>query len=312
MNTDRPSLSFERKNVLFRILQLDNPLYFRMEMILFLVCFLACLIQMMSGILSHEFKDSQDDTAQYFLVLQCIFETIYSAIYVFIFGGFALVILLRFKTKKRSIATSDELFEQTELIETLQDQSGFELFEEYSKKEFSLENLYLFLELIQNKSIVMGDNLSLLPMFMDRINENFICSGSIYEVNVPSLTKNLFTELHFYVSSKRSALLSCNQALFSPVNEPTSPENQFNALLFGNELHKQLDGLNEEEERILKARIITCFDSLSQQIMINMNDTFYRFISTSSFKNYRKNKEMFTSMAKQTNIMAWQDDAYIV
>ncbi|EFC40748.1 predicted protein [Naegleria gruberi] len=314
--TDTPSYSsFELRKLFRKFLHRDEPLYFRMEMLFFLTCFVFCIIQLVTGLIIDQIKSSESTvtpTIRALSVIQFIFEVLYSATYLLVFGGFSLLVLIKQKkATKKPINEADSLFDDSEVMELFQDVQGFEIFEEFAQKEFSVENLYLYAELLSNKQVIAGNALRKLPNFLEVLSDKFIQNGSTYEVNIPSSTKTEFNQLR---KSLKEVLIMMNtqsggqqQAHVVDIILEDGDEQDDN-----NRVEDNVIGKNLDEENSLKAKVLSFFDALSRQVAINLSDTFSRFANTKSYKSYRKNRDFIQNMVKKANVEAFHTSPNVV
>ncbi|KAG2379439.1 hypothetical protein C9374_006556 [Naegleria lovaniensis] len=368
--------SQQQRGFLRKLFHLDTPLYFRAEMMLYLVCFLFMMVQLGIGFATQYFEnrlfvifDGKDEqvtqlasasfqitslpsfpengnrgnnaiTILFILkIIGVLSEIGYTLSYIAIFGGFSLFVLLKFKVKSQHLSqhanttkkhlstqtstmigdvtskTIEEelLFEDSEVLSLITDDLGFHFFEEFSEREFSLENLYFYMELYLNQNIISGQELHELPSFIEQLHVNFIASSAPYEVNLPSQAKKMFIDLRANIESlKAMKIISCSNSLNDQVGMQSSMMNQEisvtkNDLPLQSEKTTDLPNnmMNEHHElKELREQLISCFDRLVQEVFVNLGDTFYRFIQTPEYKFYMESTKIKKIVAKQTN-MAW-------
>nr|CAG4713777.1 unnamed protein product [Naegleria fowleri] len=350
-------LSVQQRSFLRKLFHLDTPLYFRAEMMLYLVCFLFMMVQLGIGFASqfyenHLFKvftsdggslDSEEEFKMHnnvmvmsLLILKIfslLSEICYTICYIAIFGGFSLFVLFKYKLKSSKMShsstnkqhmnttsttigdfatsktnTEEYLFEESEVLSLIRDDLGFRLFEEFSEREFSLENLYFYLELYSNQNIILGQEIHELPSFLEQLNVNYIASTAPYEVNLPSQAKQMFYDLKEFVER-----LKMNTLIWNEMNNstPSSTLNSDDVL--------QVDSLREQDTKDqpisdqvkeLREQLIVCFDRLVNEVFVNLGDTFYRFIQTPEYKFYMESINIKKTVSKQTN-MAWIEPSIV-
>ncbi|EFC47419.1 predicted protein [Naegleria gruberi] len=239
-------------------IKIDNPLYFRGEMSLFVLCFVFLNISQIIGISGLSYKKGEK-MSRVNDSISLVFEVLYLFTYLLVFGGYALLVrLVQFiqQKKKQSLSKNRDSSEMDELSQILNNVEGLRLLEQFSEKEYSLENLHLFLEMKHNQQLIKtSDNMDELYVFMDNVWSTYIQTDSIKEVNIPSDCKRNFSKV--------------KNSLFEIVKQQ-EPE------------LKNQKPIPEE----LATELQQVFSVLSDQITFNLSDTFSRFSLTDEYSNY--------------------------
>ncbi|KAG2383127.1 hypothetical protein C9374_004464 [Naegleria lovaniensis] len=292
-------------------ISLDQPLYFRMEMIIYIVCFIFQVLNLIIGSSSLSFRFDSNESYRRALTMDAvsfIFEVLYVVSYLFVFGGFALIVALiyKFKQSKKKHQQSQQREEeqkknQEELINremhiVLEHEEGFKLFEEFCKKEFSLENLYLFSDLKANPEITHGTNLGGIVKFMSFLYNTYVKTGATQEVNIPSKCRNSFLYLY------KNVLASKDQLLSSDLKQ--SNENYEGDIeLVDKDIKIATKNNPIPRQEIDQETVSNCFDYLYRQVLLNIGDTFSRFVFTPEYKSFQKSMEMQQTIMDKVGVV---------
>ncbi|EFC47279.1 predicted protein [Naegleria gruberi] len=269
--------SIKMKNSLSKVydffISLDEPLYFRVEMILYLICFVFLIVNQVIGLigLPYRFIDEENyKTALQYDVISFIFEVLYVFTYILVFGGYALLILLIYKVKiwrkfsKNGKSKQDDgMLKNKELLLVIRNEESYESFEKFCEKEFSLENLYLHSILEKHSKIVNGETFEGLSTLLNQIFEGFIQSGATNEVNIPNSCRTKIVNLHKKYGFEK----------------------------------KDSDLKNVDLEEVRQA-----FFSLVQQVFVNLGDTFSRYSLTTEWKVFKKAIELKEHITEKANL----------
>ncbi|KAG2383422.1 hypothetical protein C9374_004093 [Naegleria lovaniensis] len=256
---------------MYRFFIQEDPLFFRVETLLFILCLGVLLTSYIFGIVSLGFfistNSALDTSTSAFNkslimdIVRLILSVVYFVLYVLVFGDLSLLVYIfkyrskharNLKTMERAYDRSAESLESgdsfasshNELHEILQDPLALRLFEKFTVKEFSKENLICYHQLVELYTIhklrekESTEQVKLLEGFIGK----FLTAASAFEVNIPSHT--------------RTSLLK------------TVKEKQ-----------------NVNSQQILKA-----LDSLKGDLIQNLSDTFSRFVTTKSYQYWVKIK----------------------
>jgi hypothetical protein len=143
--TEKPKLNFVNKfsTGINWFIYLDGPLYFRMEMVLYVISFVFLILNQVIGLSTLSYRNH--DTALYNQALlldaiSFIFEVIYVLSYLMVFGGYALCVTIHYKWRNYKRKHEREYLlkkknEQQELMdkdlyEVLDSEEGYAIFEE--------------------------------------------------------------------------------------------------------------------------------------------------------------------------------------
>jgi len=256
--------------------EMDGPLYFRIEMLLYILCFVFMIIQQIIGLSSLQYRFKDESTFQKALLLDgisFIFEVLYTFTYILVFGGYPLLIMANFKIRtwwktRKSENEEVTVYESnTEMNVTLEDEKGYRLFEEYCEKEFSTENLLLYVFLKENTAITSGSDIAGLSHFLLVLHENYIKDNAPSEVNIPAETKKLFRALMQVAQQQK-----------------------------GTELEEK-NSVSEFKKQIQKT-----FENLFLHISMNLEDTFSRFVFSPIYEEHLKTREIRQDIIRQANI----------
>ncbi|KAG2381855.1 hypothetical protein C9374_005647 [Naegleria lovaniensis] len=260
---------------------LDAPLYFRGEMILFMLCYTFLICNQLTGLYTLMNKDAPSQQAvMTFDVISFVFEILYVATYILVFGGFSLLILafntlkpiLSRRTKKQGSVTDNQTQDETELQTLLNSKEGRELMEEFCEKEFSLENMFMYKDLTQFKTDCKSNSISSIHSFMNNIHSNYIASGSPKEVNISSACRKEVLKV------------------FKDIQNTSSQE------------LKEVKNIQHTHPQDMTA-FEQCINHLTEEILLNLGDTFSRLATTPRYSQFcavMNNKE---EMMKQVNLL---------
>ncbi|EFC44432.1 predicted protein [Naegleria gruberi] len=236
------------------LISMDTPLYFRGEMLLYIVFFILLIVNQSLGMSTLPFRYDNEQSYRNVLtndVIAFIFEVVYVAVYILVFGGYSLLIIIsnkiRFKLRKVPETLVSDQEENREMLELIGNSYGREIFEAFCRKEFSVENLYLFLDL-QEKEKLDSNNANDINNFIERIYNTYIKNGSEMEVNIPSSCSKEFKKLLQVSNNQESEMVDLKQ------NNP------------------------------MKEQADECFLNLRDNVIMNLSDTFSRFVLTSEYE----------------------------
>ncbi|EFC37054.1 predicted protein [Naegleria gruberi] len=235
----------------------DAPLYFRTEMIAYVICFALMIVQQVTGLSVY----SNSDAIVNIEIVNLVFQLLYYISFIGVFGGFSLTVLLIYRKKSKKSS-----HDASELNEIINEVIGLQLFEVFCESEFSTENLYLYQLLKENENINSEANIMKLSTFVRTIFELFIQRNSKYEVNIPSSVSTNFKHL---INILESTNIELQQ------DETNSP---------------------------LKLKSKEVFSDLLDQILLNLEDTFSRFVTLDVYERYKEKKDWKTNMLAQSNI----------
>ncbi|EFC39850.1 B-lectin domain-containing protein [Naegleria gruberi] len=261
---------------------MDGPLYFRMEMFIYIVSFILLILNQVIGLssLAYRFESlTMFKLALTFDSISFIFEVLYVVSYILVFGGYALIVAIIYKvrqrrTRKEEQKKQNEEIMNQELYNTLESEEGYELFANFCEKEFSSENLFLFSDIKASPDVASGENLGGLLFFAERIYEKYIKTGAEMEVNIPSKSRTAFVQLY-----EKCKKVETNSSL---------------ELLDSNSLAKS--GI---ETNIVK----DCFDLMMRQVVMNLGDTFSRFVFTPEYVNFKAVRDVQMQIIEKANVV---------
>lgn len=357
-------------------LRRDRPLYFRLEMVFFVVFFIFLIISQATGISTLESRfvsEEQFKKGLYADTARFAFEVVYIVFYVLAFGGFAAIVsvvnymkhLIRqiernkqrrmlnksaiksgisLQNNKETMDDNDDYNE--ELYQLIHDNEGFAVFEEYCKKEWSIENLYIYLDLesFERKlPYIMEDSerfLQQIYIFCVSIFEVYIKEGASLEVNIPSRTKKDFfilfklvmesagnrpfcdskynefikqelnkKALHAIQSTSSKSLIkqdSVNvivmdenkQPASSAIHHVDSTKTTNSSSLANTTTAAASSSANSVMWKDYELTVRECFESLHHQVVMNLNDTFSRFVFTDEYKTFGYAMEVKSRIVK--------------
>ncbi|EFC48428.1 predicted protein [Naegleria gruberi] len=257
--------------------RLDSPLYFRAEMCLFVMCFTCLVISQIIGLSGLSFR--KENSLKMLLLndsISLLFDILYMFSYLFVFGGYSLVILIIQKFKKKQLEKQDDDDDIRKLIEHSE---GLKLFEWFCEKEYSLENLQLYLELRNNQNILESLNdFQQVKTVINHIYVTYIQMGALKEVNISSDCSKLFASL----VKRLDSVDNLNVELESAENMGSKKTMNF--------------------PQGLKESITESIESLQNQIRFNLSDTLSRFIFTQQFKTYQEIVNYKENLLKQAKL----------
>ncbi|EFC37892.1 predicted protein [Naegleria gruberi] len=321
---------FSPKQLYEWLIQVDEPLYFRFEMLLYMICFVFQVLNLAIGSSSLSYRYADLDSYKKALALDgisFIFEVLYVVSYLFVFGGFALLIaiLYKYKKKKQHDEAStflinklnggnnnkvDEGIMSEEMRDVLDKNEGYLLFEAFCEKEFSLENLYLYSDLKANETITKGRQFTNLTTFMRFIFNNYIRTGSTTEVNIPAKCRNNFLLVYKNVASSSEHMqqqlgiaekvsrseverLDRNLQVVIKNDQVATLSTKTTTTTSTNEQQQQEGNIKssspvaavENVDHVVEG-VVSAFEFLYKQTLVNLGDTFSRFVFTSEYKEY--------------------------
>nr|CAG4710153.1 unnamed protein product [Naegleria fowleri] len=252
---------------MYRFFIQEDPLFFRAESLLFILCLGVLLASYVFGIVSLGFfistNTSLDTSNSAFSnslimdIVRLILSVVYFVLYVLVFGDLSLLVyIFKYRRNAWNVSHNERFYDQSveslesgacqnELFEILQDQLALRLFEKFTVKEFSKENLICYHQLMELytihklRELECAKQVKLLENFIGK----FLTASSAYEVNIPSHTRT---------------------SLLKTVNEKQSVDSQ---------------------------QILKSLDSLKGDLIQNLSDTFSRFITTQSYQFWVKIKQ---------------------
>lgn len=292
-------------------ISLDQPLYFRMEMVIYMVCFIFQILNLIIGSSSLSFRFDSNESYKKALTLDgvsFIFEVFYVVSYLFVFGGFALIVALIYKFK-RSKKKQEQLQKrkeeqkknQEELINKemhvlLEHEEGYKLFEAFCQKEFSLENLYLYSDLKANPEITQGQQLGGIVKFMSFLYNTYVKTGATHEVNIPSKCRNSFLYLYKNVLESRDQLISTDL-------KQSADNYEGDIELVDKDIKFATKNNPIPRQEIDAETVSNCFEFLLRQVMLNIGDTFSRFVFTPEYKSFQKSLEMQQTIMDKVGVV---------
>ncbi|EFC42088.1 predicted protein [Naegleria gruberi] len=266
------------KGVYENIIRLDSPLYFRAEMCLFVMCFTFLVISQIIGLSGLTYRKT--DSLKMLLLndsISLLFDILYLFSYLFVFGGYSLIVLFIHKIRKSSYETKQD--EGEELVKLLEHAEGLQLFEWFCEKEYSLENLQLYLEIKNQNNVFENlDDSHQAQTIILHIYETYVKNGSLKEVNIPSDCKKSFVNLVQDLDSTDSK------------TKDIELENGKNF------------GKKNQISQELKESIRKSIETLQNQVLFNLSDTFSRFIFTQQFETYQGIVNYKNKLMKQANL----------
>ncbi|EFC45083.1 G protein coupled receptor proteolytic domain-containing protein [Naegleria gruberi] len=236
----------------------DSPLFFRWEMILFIVSFFFLILNISLGLstLESRYKSEEgyvrilpNDNASF------AFELVYILFYILVFGGFSSLMTILYKIKTFNRKGAEKLQDEEdnkELFTLLGNSHGSSLLEQFCKKEFSTENLYLY-------HYIKQQNGNFNCEIISHIYENYVKAGSIMEVNIPS---------------------NCSKSFAKMYKEYC-----------------------EESQEIDTSSISQCIETLMENVILNLSDTFSRFVFTDDYISFSKDSEMIEKSMSKFNLV---------
>ncbi|EFC37047.1 predicted protein [Naegleria gruberi] len=333
---------------------LDGPLYFRAEMICFLISFFFLLANQIIGLSTLSLRNLSNssqtaitnisiDTS--LIVTDSLifaFEILYAIWYVLVFGGLASFIFTKMNIrallegklnskKKQNQGNQVALEESSELGEDMKrvfdDQDGYNLFEVYCIKEMASENLYLFKELQSSVSLTRSATISVPDLYdlLTNVRKVYIASGATCEVNISAKCRKEFEAFYFRVERMKKSEI---HEIFNS-NSSTPPKSANNkkyvltswihksprethhsissetALVNGPPSPKSTDSIDtlKEGEMLTSRQVTEGIETLKQEVIINLGDTFSRFIFTKEYKLLQQTSLQKTQLLETTNLV---------
>ncbi|KAG2373697.1 hypothetical protein C9374_011786, partial [Naegleria lovaniensis] len=271
-------------NFIHWLVVLDSPLFFRVEMLLFMIYFVCLVCSQIIGLSGLSFRAANNSNNPNILkniltndAISLIFEVLYIIVYLFVFGGYSLVVVLVNKIKKfKKIGpkgNEENVFRNNEMMNVLRHTEGKKLFANYCKKEFSLENYQLWTDLEHHEDIVKNQPLKNVKDFISLLYRKYIEPNAVSEVNIPSECRKQFIAMLQKLSTN---------------NDNTSIELTTNAS----------NDANLERENVKK-----CLDNLLEQIVLNLEDTFSRFYFSADYEYFSNIMKKQQEMMIQSNLI---------
>ncbi|EFC38815.1 predicted protein [Naegleria gruberi] len=210
---------------------------------------------------------SVEDGTPYFIVRK-VFTVVFFVMFYAIIGG--TVTIAHWINKFRRLKSKYRNAQVTTLESFLEDQQFREMFRTYSKNEFSLENIIMYEELEKLKK-----NNKVTPQELKSLQEKFLLSSSVHEVNYPSAVKKNFQEL---LDSYKDEDVSSNDS------DSTTQTKSSNSL-------KQSTGLPKKGTVMLEKML----ELVMPELLKNMFDTFSRLKTTPEFGHWFEMKQIQTT-----------------
>ncbi|KAL9657709.1 hypothetical protein ABK040_005062 [Willaertia magna] len=216
------NLKLPKSNIFKKFFIQQDPLIFRLETFFFIICLTILLISYISGMISTGFL-TEENTLNFtnttslsidfiLSIVKLVTSVIYYIFYILVFGGISL--LFTFKNIKRKKEQKQEEEEDlNEIEEIMKDKFGLPLFEDFARKEFSLENLSCYFsikDLLENCKVTQQLTSDILEKFKN-YKIMYLSSSSSLEVNFPGvLTKSFINHLDI-LQKEENNLDSFNQ-----------------------------------------------------------------------------------------------------
>ncbi|KAG2392117.1 hypothetical protein C9374_013602 [Naegleria lovaniensis] len=340
-------------------LRRDRPLYFRLEMVFFVAFFIFLIISQATGISTLESRFASEEQFKiglYADTARFAFEVVYIVFYILAFGGFAAIVsvvnyvkhLIRQiqRNKQRRMFTrtasksalsmqNNEPLDESEdyneeFYQLIHDNEGFIVFEEYCKKEWSIENLYIYLDLMsfeRKLTDMMEDSekfLQQLYVFCVSIFEVYVKEGATLEVNIPSRTRKSFfilfkmvmeaavnrpfcdnkykevihqelnkKALHAIQTTSSKSLIkqdSVNVIALDENKQPASIQHLDSISTITSSSLANTTTVATSQYLVMwkdyELTVRECVESLHHQVVMNLNDTFSRFVFTDEYKAF--------------------------
>ncbi|KAG2378082.1 hypothetical protein C9374_008704 [Naegleria lovaniensis] len=289
---------------------LDGPLYFRIEMMIYVLSFIFLVVNQAIGLSTLSMRTNGESITRMFnpvVILDTItfvFEILYAVSYLFVFGGFSLLVAARYihsrKKQGQKKATGannkqdDEVNEELQLV--LDHEEGKALFEKQAIKELASENFYIYYDIMENKKIVKVGNISDITLFIAHLYSKYIKSYALAEVNIPSKCKNNFIDVYkrLLVMAKGSEAASLQHII--------DDCNHFGLNKTGSN-HFSMDPMVENDGQQLSTlcnKVEEMLDNLRQEILTNLSDTFSRFVLTDEYKFFLRCVDLQQQMREIT------------
>ncbi|EFC39539.1 predicted protein [Naegleria gruberi] len=295
-NRSKESQKMKAQNILGKVfnflfswfVEADSPLFFRAEMILFVISFIFLVIVQALGMASLNYRllltgYTETKLAPLAIVrtvvtydsVSIIFEVLHIVTYMLVYGGYSLLVLLAQRMKVWNGEKNEQ--EKVEINQYLENPIFLKIFDSFCRKEFSLENLQLYLHLTKNSNII-EKGLAEIIEFINNIYDDYVKSGSIREVNIPSDCRKSFASMVAKLKNANNLELVDEKQSVSKTKKNSLPAN-------------------------LSDMVVDNIKSLTDQILINLSDTFSRFFYTQEFEEYSTSSNSREELLKQSNLM---------
>ncbi|KAL9646320.1 hypothetical protein ABK040_014473 [Willaertia magna] len=174
----------------------NDTLKYRLEACIYafaILCFIISYILYFASLPGRydTASTSAQDAANALQGVRLIFQFGFIISLIFVYGGFSLIFAIIDVIKVKKLGTDKVTIEK--LIVLCDSNNGFELFKQYCKQEFRVENLFCFMELREMKGLLNDKNTLFEKTRL--ISERYFDTNAAYEVNVPGKSKQLFVQL---------------------------------------------------------------------------------------------------------------------
>ncbi|KAL9658012.1 hypothetical protein ABK040_012252 [Willaertia magna] len=162
----------------------NDTLLFRSEACIFLFGLIFFIISFCIGFSLLTKEDSQKGQLSEVILA---FDLIRTILWIALFGGYSVCVLIykRCKSKKDKTQIKDVKKDNDELSYILKQPEIFSLFKQYAKQEFSLENIYAFVDLEYIKELRDNKNqLDTIWNELERFKIKYLESNATMELNV--------------------------------------------------------------------------------------------------------------------------------
>ena len=192
----------------------DDNLYFRLEMHLFLLAFVALTGNYLAGIADISVVSAGITDAASRLIPQIIgliFGIIYTFLLIIAFGGAVVVCHLIEKRQKKpseqEAAASKSVLEEDALVSLLDDRLGKPLLREFCQKEFSLENFDMYFVVLNLQRTVDTKSDKEVKDSISEICDTFVVgSNGGIEVNLSAPAKKAFMNIYNNASPTKDSV----------------------------------------------------------------------------------------------------------
>ncbi|KAG2372986.1 hypothetical protein C9374_012929 [Naegleria lovaniensis] len=262
-----------RKNIqrhgFLKFLFFDDPFHVRFDLMSLLFLFMVGILAVLGALLDNFPLSGRP------LNLLVAFGASMSC------GGNAIII----EMVKKLLFRKEAMVEKNGLDGLLRDNSDFyNLFREYSEKEFALEQI-LFWDLLKQLSSNFTELKSRIPVnAWSEMKRDFFEPYSKYELNLPSNVKKQLLTLDTTVghvelensnhSIQQQLSRGSTSNLLSPFRDSTSTPST-----------PQTPTLNSMTSQITVKQVV---DIMYSELLMNMNDTFMRLQKTREFKRWKE------------------------
>jgi len=303
----------------------DTPLFFRMEMVFFIISFIFLIVAQALGLSTLDSRYGSDSMFRLALIsdsARFAIELAYTLFYCLVFGGFAVLVAIRNLYRKKMKASSqpqkseaetklDNEIETEEMSAVLSDPEGLMVLEAFCLKEFSIENLYVFLDVrafqlsLKEKMEDSEKFLKELHEFCVAVYEAYLRENATLEVNIPARTRN-----SFFILFKMVVETAKNQPFY---------DHKYEEIIYKELTKKKLvtqatsmkpqktdasvmELIDEQQKPTTVKRsimwngyenmITSCMDSFYHQVVMNLGDTFSRLVFTPEYKAFETTKQL--------------------